>query len=249
MKNSKQENCSSEDDDMEKDITSETNNKTPTTGTAKQHKSRGKEGQQLKTINLKCLNERTWLNDQVINEYFQLLSHLDENNMMFTTYFHTAFRQGGFQKVKNYYKKYNILEYETIFIPVHKENHWFLITFTGDELVTYDPYNYPQASEDERKQMLKKNEQQHTEMLTQLKNEYFKPLFQQKNKQWNELVLKVKVTPYITAQNNSTDCGVFLATFSKCLVLNDDLEFNTKDMINIRKTMRNELETGQIMNT
>ena len=126
--------------------------------------------------------------------------------MMFTTYFHTAFRQGGFQKVKNYYKKYNILEYETIFIPVHKENHWFLITFTGDELVTYDPYNYPQSDAEERKVKLKNNVHQHTNMLTELKNRYFKPLFQQKNKKWNEVALKVKVPPCIPAQNNSTDC-------------------------------------------
>ena len=149
------------------------------------------------------LNSQNWLNDEVINEYLKLLKILDDNVFIFTSYFHTAFRAGGFKRVENYYRKYDLLEYTVLYIPVHKENHWYLITFNSIELVVYDPFNYPQCSKEDRQKLLDRNKKAHLNALSELERLYFKPLFALRNKQLAPLSLKVKVPPKIPAQNNS----------------------------------------------
>ena len=134
------------------------------------------------TMRLSSLDSETWLNDEIVNQYMKLLNTLDMNAFMFSTFFHTGFREGGFRRVKNYYKKHELLDYQTLYIPVHQNNHWFLITFDGQELITYDPFNYPQASEQERKRLLEKNVQSHLQTLKKLDSLYFKPMFKLKNK-------------------------------------------------------------------
>ena len=167
---------------------------------------------------------------------------------MYTTYFHQSFSEGGFEKVENYYRKYDILSYRTIFIPVHHGSHWFLITFDGKELVSYDPYNYPGANGRKKEELLENNMQFHRRILTNLKEGYFKPTFQKHNKQWKEIAIKVKLPPEIPAQDNSHDCGVFLLTFAKYLLFNKNFDFGTNDMILIRETIRKEMQASQINN-
>ena len=106
---------------------------------------------------LSCLDSNNWLNDVVINEYLKLANELDTNVFIFTSFFHTAFREGGFKRVKSYYRKQELLQYKELYIPVHKENHWFLITFNGSELVAYDPFNFPQCSTTARQHCLDNN--------------------------------------------------------------------------------------------
>ena len=76
---------------------------------------------------------------------------------IYTSFFHTAYREGGFKRVKNYYRKYELLDYRELYIPVHTDNHWYLIVFNVTELVAIDPFNYPQSSIEEKKHLLEKN--------------------------------------------------------------------------------------------
>ena len=62
-------------------------------------------------------------------------------------------------------------------------------------------------------------------MLQQLEQNYFKPLFGMKNKVFKPLTLSVKLPPDIPAQNNLCDCGVFLVTFVKNLVMGKAFNF------------------------
>ena len=195
---------------------------------------------------LSCLDSNNWLNDETINEYTKLVGTLDTEVFIYTSFFHTAYREGGFKRVKNYYRKYELLDYRELYIPVHKDNHWYLIMFNGTELVAIDPFNYPQSSTEKKKILLKKNVKKHLKGLSQLEKMYFKPLFASKNKQLKPLSLRVRVPPEIPAQDNSWDCGVFLATFLKYLVLKKEFNFETKSMIGIRKLMKNELEMGHL---
>ena len=176
----------------------------------------------------------------------QLIGALDVEVFIFTSFFHTAFREGGFRRVKDYYRKYELLDYRELYIPVHKDNHWYLIIFNGTELVAIDPFNYPQSSMEEKRQLLEKNKKTLLRGLSQLEKMYFKPLFESKNKQLKPLLLRVRVPPEIPAQDNSWDCGVFLASFVKYLVLKKEFNFETESMIGIRKEMKNELEMGQL---
>ena len=201
-----------------------------------------------KQINLRCLFSPNWLNDEVINGYLELLGAVDDNVFVYTTYFHQAFLKDGFERVKTYYQKYNPLSFKTILIPVHHQNHWFLITFNGSELVSIDPYNCPGASEERRRKFLQENFQFHSNILMNLRENYFKPLYQKYNKTYTDLSIIVKLPPAIPSQDNSHDCGVFLIMFAKYLVFQRPFDFSTDDMIHFRDTIRSELESNKILN-
>ena len=193
-----------------------------------------------------CLEGNNWLNDDVISDYLELVGALDENVFIFTSHFHTAFREGGFRRVKNYYRKYELLEYKQLLIPVHKDSHWFLISFNGTTLEAYDPYNYPRSSSSEKKRLLQLNKKKLEKMLMQLEENYFKPLYKMKNKQFKSLTLRVNLPLDIPAQNNSCDCGVFLVTFIKYLVVKMEFDFDTDSMKEIRELMKTELENKKL---
>lgn len=199
-----------------------------------------------KQIDLTCLYAPNWLNDEIIDCYFELLNKVDDNIFMFTTYFHQSFTQGGYEKVKNYYRNQNLLSFKTIYIPVHYANHWFLITISENEIVSYDPYNYPEAKGAKRVELLNRNMQFHTEILRNLRENYLKPLYRKYGKFYKDIAINVKVPPTIPAQDNNSDCGVFLLTFTKYLVFNREFNFCTQDMVLIRNVIRSELEHDAI---
>ena len=197
-------------------------------------------------FNLSCVNTPNWLNDEVINNYLQLLKKENQNIFMFTTFFFTAFLRKGFNGVCNYYRKYDILSYRMIFIPVHHSNHWFLITFDGKYLISLDPYNYPESNGLKKKHLLEGNRKYHEHILMDLKEHYFKPLYSLYKKQWTDLQIKVQMPPDIPAQNNSFDCGVFLLMFAKYLVFRKEFDFTNDDMRRMRDEIRNELTATKI---
>ena len=160
---------------------------------------------------------------------------------MYETRFHSAFLEGGFERVKNYYRSKNVLSFEKIFIPIHHGTHWFLIIFYGNELTSYDPYNYPGIDGRKKQDLLENNKQFHTKLLTNLKFDYFNPLFQKYNKQWHDMVIRVKLPPEIPCQENNHDCGVFLLMFAKYVLMNQDFDFDTRDMIHIRDQIREDI--------
>ena len=162
-----------------------------------------------------------WLNDEVINDYLRIVNNMDPNIFIFSSYFHTAFREGGFKRVKSYYRKHKLLEYEQLFIPVHKDSHWFLIRYNGKVLEAYDPYNYPEAASSERSRQLELNKKDLMKILKQIEEKYFKPLFTLNGKSFTPLTLIVKIPPDIPSQNNSSDCGVFLLTMVNYLVMKE----------------------------
>ena len=216
---------------------------------SKPTRQKPKEEDEMDTVSqddLTCLFSPNWLNDEVIDNYLKLLNKQDNSIFMYTTYFHQAFSDGGFERVKNYYRKYDVLSYNTIFIPVHHGNHWFLITFNGTELVTFDPYNYPGANGRKKQELLEENREFHIRILTNLRNNYFIPLHQLHNRQMKEITIRVQLPPEIPAQDNGHDCGVFLLAFAKCLLFKKNFDFCTDDMIIIRETIRKEMEASKI---
>ena len=143
--------------------------------------------------------------------------------------------------MKSYYRKYELLDYKQLFIPVHTDNHWFLITFAENVLEAYDPYNYPQASTSEKSRLLKLKKKNLMKILRVLEEKYFKPLFELKKRNFQPFTLLVNLPPDIPAQNNSSDCGVFLVTIIKYLVMGKEFDFDTDSMKAIRARMKSEL--------
>ena len=199
-------------------------------------------------VDLTCLFSPNWLNDEVIDAYLKVLNTQFSHYYMYTTYFHQAFTEGGFERVKNYYRRDDVLSYGTLFIPVHHGSHWFLITFNGKELISYDPYNFPGANGEKKKKLMEENHQFHISILTKLKYNYFEPLYKKYNRVCERIEIAVKLPPEIPAQENTYDCGVFLLCFAKYLAFKKPFSFGTADMIFMRETIRTELQSAKIDN-
>ena len=152
----------------------------------------------------------------------------------------------GFEGVKNYYRRYDLLSFKTIFIPVHYGSHWFLITYNGSELESYDAYNYPGTTPEERKKKLEKNYKDHEQILKNLRDNYWKPLYRRQKQQYKRPSIKIHIPPLIPSQDNDYDCGVFLLTFAKCILFKKAFNFSNDDMLSIRDQIRYELENEHI---
>ena len=79
-------------------------------------------------------------------------------------------------------------------------------------------------------------------ILENLRDNYFKKAFQKQKKQYKEISIAAHVPPSIPSQDNFHDCGVFLLSFAKYMVLKKDFDFDTRDMLTIRDTIRSEFE-------
>ena len=189
---------------------------------------------------LKYLYSPNWLRDENINAYMKLLTENRHETFSFTSFFYPAFTYGGFDRVKNYHKKVNIWSLKKIFFPIHIVDHWFLVMFDGTCLQSFDPYNDPGTP-------IEKNYEQHDDILTNLRDTYLRPLFAKYKKPWKDVQIKVSMPPEIPCQENGYDCGVFLLTFAKYLVLGKEFDFTTNDMIFMRDSIRKELEEKKII--
>ena len=197
--------------------------------------------------NLTCLYSPNWLTDLVINRYLDILKSKDDSVFTYSSFFYPAFTSGGFERVKTYYRRENLLSHRILFMPIHHGNHWFLVTYDGSRLTSYDPYDYPGCSRRKKTELLKENLSFHKTLLMNLRNDYFKPLFSHYHKEYNEPSIHVKLPPEIPSQDNSHDCGPFLLYFAKYIMMKKDFDFGTNDMVSIRENIRKEIQTETLI--
>ena len=148
----------------------------------------------------------------------ELLQNFDSDVFIFKTYFYQKFAVESFEGVKNYYRRYDFLSKKLILIPVHYGPHWFLISYGGGKLESCDPHNYPGKEDGDRIKLLEADRYSKSRILKDLRDNYFKKIFQKQNKQYTEISIAVHLPPSIPSQENFHDCGVFLLSVAKYLV-------------------------------
>lgn len=79
------------------------------------------------------LYPETWLNDEIINFYMELISDRanSENSNLpsvhcFNTFFCSTLREHGYAKVRRWTKRVDIFAKDLIFIPINYSYHWTL---------------------------------------------------------------------------------------------------------------------------
>lgn len=87
---------------------------------------------------IKSLKSSKWLNDQVINSYFDLIFERAKANegkypsvFRFSTFFYNQFLTGGYKSVERWGK--NIFKYDLVLIPVNPGQHWTLVVVNMKE--------------------------------------------------------------------------------------------------------------------
>ena len=102
----------------------------------------------------RCLKPESWLNDQVINFYMDLLQDRDQknhrkgskiNSHFFNTFFmekmFNSAQKYNYENVMRWSKSFNVFEKDKVFIPINRNNnHWILIVIfiQQQKIIYYD---------------------------------------------------------------------------------------------------------------
>ena len=161
------------------------------------------------------LNGKEWLNDLVINKYGELIMQRNQDVFIFSSFFSELFlrQKRPYVDCNKFNKTNNMFEKRLVIFPLLQSSHWFLCYLNNEnqELTILDPYIKDLTQVDI--QILKKK---YIEIMKKLEDDYIKVNFEQlENSGWRELKKTVLFPPTIPEQQDSSNCGVYLLTFSK----------------------------------
>ncbi|KAK3557011.1 hypothetical protein QTP70_022917, partial [Hemibagrus guttatus] len=178
---------------------------------------------------LATLQEGSWLNDEVINFYLNLVMAREQEAggrkvYCFSTFFFPKLLGGGHAAVRRWTKAVDLFLYDLILIPLHLGVHWSLavVDFRAKSVRSYDSMG-----------------QRHDDicnlLLMYIKEEY-------EVKKGKDLeILKWTVTSLhateVPQQKNGSDCGVFVCKYADYIARGRPFTFRQCHMPYFRKVM------------
>lgn len=189
-----------------------------------------------------CYTPLAWLNDEIINAYLALLtSYLRESTgnagrhdkprfHAFNSFFFSNLRDKGYESVRRWATRAKIggkdlLDVDTVFIPVHHASHWTLIVVK------------PTARTIEHFDSLGSLSARHVGVVQEwLRMELGS----------NYVPSEWRVLPSCSPQqDNGSDCGVFLLSTAKAVALDiDPMSYGANDTPLLRRKICAELLNG-----
>jgi hypothetical protein len=170
---------------------------------------------------IQTLSPCSWLNDTVIDYYFNLLLLDQPSYFSFSSYFYTSLNTKGIATVEKWYSKSNIFGYKKIFVPVLVSNHWILVVIDIEtsRLILYDSFssNYNQILN------------QIALFLTHMYKFYYNTELS-----WNFEIIHARSLP---RQKNSYDCGMYVCKFAEFIINKREFTFSDNDMPRYRRKM------------
>ena len=197
-------------------------------------------GIKITRTDIETLTERRWLNDQVINFYFEMIVERSWKNdnlpkvYAFSSFFYPKLIKCNYSKVERWTRKVDLFSHDLIFIPVHLCVHWCLAVvdfrkcgiyyYNSKRLANYECLNaIEQFLKDEH--LAKKN------VPLDLSN------FEK---------LNVKDIP---EQTNNYDCGMFICKFAEYISRNAVITFKEDDLQFFRRRMVYEIVEKTILHS
>lgn len=188
---------------------------------------------------LNTLTGMTWLNDEVINFYMNLLMERGEqrtdlpNAYCFNTFFIPTLMQRGHAGVRRWTRKVDIFAYDILPAPVHVGGiHWCMaIIRMKDKVIRYydsmGNSNQPVLDALERYLIDESMDKKKVALDT---------------RDWKKE--SIRDCPQ---QRNGSDCGVFSCMHAEHLTRNAPLKFSQNEMPYFRQKMILEIATGQLI--
>ncbi|KAK1664766.1 hypothetical protein QYE76_052925 [Lolium multiflorum] len=188
---------------------------------------------------LQCLNDKDWLNDEVINLYLELLKEreLKEPNKFvkchfFNTFFYKKLINGGYdyKAVRRWTTKrklgYDLIDCDKIFVPIHKEVHWCLAVIN---------------IRDKKFQYLDSLGSMDTKALKLLARYLVDEVKDKNSNEIDVLSWKQEGVQNLPLQENGWDCGMFMLKYIDFYSRDMDLIFGQKDMPYFRRRTAKEI--------
>jgi len=182
---------------------------------------------QITVKDINTLKGLSWLNDEVINFYLQMIvTRSSQDNLpsvyACTTFFYPKLKDGGHASVKRWTKKVDIFSHAIVLIPVHLGMHWCLATIDMQrKAITY----YDSMGGNNRGCL--------KALADYVKEEHLAkkgvPIDMTK---WTQVIAKE-----IPQQMNGSDCGMFTCKFAEYLSRRARFTFSQRDMPYFRQRM------------
>ena len=153
----------------------------------------------------------------IINSYLKLLSETANDAFAFNTFFYTKVLSCGFNTVCQWIHE-GIFRKRLLLFPIHLNIHIHLVDITKYPICYFDSLkkSNPVCLETIQNYLIRKSEHHAAEW------EFVYP----KN---------------IPKQDNSSDCGVFVCMYARCMSLTSDFNFSQEEMLSIIRHLALEL--------
>lgn len=188
----------------------------------------------LRPDDLRRLKGTTWLNDECINGYLQLVQQRDPDRIhVFSTFFYASLTKRGYESVQRWTRRFDLFAKELILIPVHLGMHWTMscIDFKNKHIVYIDSFHQGNSS-----------------CLRALWDYLEAEHMDKKKCDWDSSGWTSQcLTQGVPKQFNGYDCGVFTCVFGECLARRAPFSFSQADMPYFRYKITHELVTGQFI--
>lgn len=184
-------------------------------------------------------NPLTWLNDEVINFFMELLAERSRLNEKLpkvhamNTFFLKRLMENGYSGVRRWTRKVDIFAHDIIPVPVHKGIHWCMaiIHLKNKTINYYDSMGTP-----------------NNPVLTALANYLKEESLDKKKCEFDMTGWKFDNVRNIPQQENGSDCGVFSCMYAEFITRNRPIVFTQQHMQYFRMKMVYEICKGQMLN-
>lgn len=188
---------------------------------------------------LNTLCGMTWLNDEVINFYMNLVMERSEERTdlprayCFNTFFIPTLASRGHAGVKRWTRKVDIFTYDVLPVPVHVSGvHWCMaIIRMKDKIIRY--YDSMGNS--------------NPNVLDNLERYLMEESMDKRKVSLDTSDWKKECIRDCPQQGNGSDCGVFSCMFAEHLTRNASLKFSQNEMPYFRQKMVLEIATGKLI--
>ncbi|EGV63326.1 Ulp1 protease family protein [Yamadazyma tenuis] len=185
---------------------------------------------------IQTLRPQQWLNDNIIDYYFNLISDQNSDYYSWTSHFYTTLQERGYDGVRRWSKrrKLNLFEKKLIFIPINiSSTHWALSIINNQNKTI-----------------------EYFDSLRIISGE-FSGLYLIKSYMEGEVIrlgASVDISEYrflpnsqVPQQKNGFDCGVFTCICANYLSQSKGLDYSQKDMPIFRHRMIYEILHGKLL--
>lgn len=178
---------------------------------------------------LMLLRPNRWLNDRVINAYFEVLAEAYDGVYAMSTYIYPSLRNENIVTIASWFDGENLVRWEYILVPIHENNHWTLIVVNGNTMEYYDSLGgINRRSLKMVRNLLSEIHVRHSGIPLECRVKLMNNKFHQ--------------------QKNSDDCGVFCCMLAKYRISPYLKEvFTAEDTGKLRKQMLHELLANEII--
>ncbi|CCE80230.1 Piso0_003332 [Millerozyma farinosa CBS 7064] len=190
---------------------------------------------EITSRDLQTLKYGNWLNDNIIDFYFNLITEKNPRVYGWTTHFFTTLKQKGYQSVARWAKrrKLDVTAKDIILVPVNiMGTHWALAVINNIE---------------KRFQYFDSLSSRGNMPALQLLRTYMKEEGKKLGSSINFESYEIQAAMPSPQQNNGSDCGVFTCVCANYISRGKQLTYSQKDMKIIRKNMAYEIITKNLL--